>query len=221
MTEPYYSDGTCTIYNGDCLDVLTQLREPFDASFADPPYNVGVKYDGTDDKLSEDDYLAWCSEWFDKLRDVVGGAIAITPGMVSLPMWIADIARTHFLIAWTKANNNSRNYIGPTSGFQCWEPILVYGKSRATVLRDWIDCPISLQGEVGGHPCPKPLRLLSHLIPALVPAGGSIIDPFMGSGTTLVAAKRHGAKAVGIEISEAYCEIAAKRLCQEVLDLGA
>lgn len=145
------------------------------------------------------------------------GAIAITPGMVSVPMWIADIERTHFILAWTKANNMSRNYIGPTSGYQCWEPVLVYGKAKQTVLRDWFDCPISTQAAAAGHPCPKPLKLMRYLVGALCPVGGTMLDPFMGSGSTLRAAKDLGRKAIGIEIEEKYCEIAAKRMAQEVL----
>ena len=129
-------------------------------------------------------------------------------------MWLADIERTHFLLAWTKANNMSRNYIGPTSGYQCWEPILVYGKSVTTVLRDWIDCPISMQSGIEDHPCPKPLRLLDWIIRSFTPAAGSILDPFVGSGTTLVAAKVLGRTGIGIEKSERYCEIVAHRLAQ-------
>lgn len=215
--KPYYEQDGITIYHGDCREVLPSL-DGFDAGFADPPYNVNLKYDEHDDSMSDAEYLAWTREWFSALRSAVDGCIAVTPGMVSVPMWLADIERTHFLVAWTKANNNSRNYIGPTSGYQCWEPVLLYGKSKATMLRDWIDCPINLQREVGGHPCPKPLRLLRHLIEGLVPVGGSIIDPFLGSGTTLVAAKGSGRNGIGIERSEAYCEIAAKRLAQGVLD---
>ena len=218
--RPYYEDDACTIYHGDCRDVLRSLEtDSADLVFADPPYNVGLVYGaGTDDKRKDADYARWCREWFTQARRVAH-AVAITPGMVSVPMWLADIERTHFLIAWTKANNNSRNYMGVTSGYQCWEPVLLYGKSRATVLRDWIDQPISLQPDVSGHPCPKPLKLMTKLLMQLSTDGGTVIDPFLGSGTTLVAAKSLGRKAVGIEIEEAYCEIAAKRLAQEVLAL--
>lgn len=217
--KPYYDEGGITIYHGDCRDVLRSLPDDpqADLVFADPPYNVGVDYgSGTNDKMTPAEYLAWNQEWFRHARSVAA-AVAVTPGMVSVPMWMADIERTHFLIAWTKANNNSRNYMGPTSGYQCWEPILLYGKSRATVLRDWIDQPISLQRTANGHPCPKPLRLLKKLLVSLSTEGGTVIDPFLGSGTTLRAAKDLGRKAIGIEINEAYCELAAKRLGQEVL----
>lgn len=68
-----------------------------------------------------------------------------------------------------------------------------------------------------GHPCPKPLKFKSWLIDKFSDKNSSIIDPFMGSGTTLRAAKNLGRKAIGIEIEEKYCEIAAKRCRQGVL----
>jgi site-specific DNA-methyltransferase (adenine-specific) len=69
------------------------------------------------------------------------------------------------------------------------------------------------------HPCEKPVGLLKWCI-NLMEKPGVVLDPFMGSGTTLVAAKLEGRRAIGIEIEERYCEIAAKRLAQEVFDFG-
>eukprot|EP00919_Chromeraceae_sp_WS-2016_P011436 GHVR01026694.1.p2 GENE.GHVR01026694.1~~GHVR01026694.1.p2 ORF type:complete len:119 (-),score=22.53 GHVR01026694.1:329-685(-) len=94
-----------------------------------------------------------------------------------------------------------------------WEPILVYGCKGFG--RDGVTATISPQPF--DHPCPKPLKLFAWLIRKATGEGDTILDPFMGSGTTLRAAKDLGRKAIGIEIEEKYCEIAAKRLAQEVL----
>ena len=67
------------------------------------------------------------------------------------------------------------------------------------------------------HPCPKPLPLMLQLVSLFTDLGETILDPFAGAGTTLRAAKDLGRKAIGIEIEEKYCEIAAKRMAQEVL----
>jgi DNA modification methylase len=68
-----------------------------------------------------------------------------------------------------------------------------------------------------GHPCPFPKEIASICIESSTPIGGIVLDPFMGSGTTLRAAKDLGRKAIGIEIEEKYCAIAAQRLRQKVL----
>ena len=70
------------------------------------------------------------------------------------------------------------------------------------------------------HPTVKPVELMRYLCRLVTQPGGVVLDPFMGSGSTLVAAKAEGFRAVGIEIEEKYAEIAAKRLAQDVLDFG-
>ena len=70
--------------------------------------------------------------------------------------------------------------------------------------------------DINGHPCPKPIEWMLKVVDLVSVDGDTIIDPFMGSGTTLRAAKDLGRKAIGIEIEEKYCEIAVKRLAQEV-----
>ena len=74
--------------------------------------------------------------------------------------------------------------------------------------------------ERNGHPCPKPVEWMLWLVKWVSLEDETILDPFMGSGTTLVAAKQLGRRAIGIEIEERYCEIAANRLRQEVLEFA-
>jgi site-specific DNA-methyltransferase (adenine-specific) len=93
-----------------------------------------------------------------------------------------------------------------------------WNQASASLMSVW-----RIRQEIGldGHPCPYPLGLPSRCIAATSDPGDLVVDPFMGSGTTLRAAKDLGRKSIGIEIEERYCEIAAKRLAQEVLDFGA
>jgi site-specific DNA-methyltransferase (adenine-specific) len=73
----------------------------------------------------------------------------------------------------------------------------------------------------GDHPTEKPDALLQTLLSVVSPVGGTVLDPFAGSSSTLTAAKATGRKAIGIEADERYCEIAAKRLAQDTLFGGA
>ena len=116
-------------------------------------------------------------------------------------------------MAWFRPGSVQRVKEG--CGFSHWEPVLVYGKHIAPV--DAKQIKAIGQPEADGHPCPKPIELFLWLISPS--EFQTILDPFMGSGTTLRAAKDLGRKAIGIEIEEKYCEIAAKRLAQEVLSL--
>ena len=100
------------------------------------------------------------------------------------------------------------------------QPILYYGKDyRAGKGALPSGKSVTERSEKNGHPCPKPISAWSWLLDKVSQEGETVVDPFMGSGTTLRAAKDLGRKAIGIEINEEYCEIAATRLSQEVLPL--
>jgi DNA modification methylase len=206
---PYYDDGTCVIYHGDCLEVLPTLS--FDVAITDPPYNVGIKY-GADVDDERTDYEGWCRSWFACLRrDSV--VIAFTPGIANLGLWY-KVDPPSWVVAWNKPAAMSRCRFG----FNNWEPVLVWGDPPRPTADAFV-APLIPDASVAHHPCPKPVKWGRELVMRLTRAPDIVVDPFMGSGTVARAAKDCGRRFVGVEAEERYCEIAAKRLAQEVLAL--
>lgn len=203
---PYYEQDGITIYHGDCRDVLPHVTA--DVVITDPPYNVGLDYGQHDDNMSTDEWLIWARNWFTACRKV-SETVCIT-GQKMLPYY-ALIEPWKWLLAWHKPAAMGRSPVG----FCNWEPIAMWGKGGRDGV-DVIRACIIPSDDLSGHPCPKPLGWATGII-SLFPNADCILDPFMGSGTTLVAAKQLGRKAIGIEIEERYCEIAAKRLAQREL----
>lgn len=214
---PYYADDHVTIYHGDAREVLPHVRG--DVVLTDPPYGIGVAYDGyadTPDAL--DDLIRDLFPFMVKAAPVV----ALTPGVANLSRYPAPA----WVLAWVQENSGTGS--GPW-GFNVWQPVLVYGADpylarglgrRPDVVKS-ASSPMELaQRKRWGHPCPKPEDGWRRIALRVSPSEGeTLVDPFMGSGTTLVVAKYTGRKAIGIDTSEAYCEIAARRCAQEVLAL--
>lgn len=209
--RPFYSEKGITIYNGNALEVLPTLP-PVDLVLTDPPYGVDFKYEDsyTDSKSG---YADLVSVAFAEMRRV-SEVTALTTGMRNL--WLYPPA--DWVMCWAKPGSTRQSGLG---GFNCWEPVLVYGKPVKRVYQDFRLLPTAAnlsKDFAGEHPCPKPLKLYKWLIDELSNEGDTVLDPFMGSGTTLRAAKDLGREAIGIEIEEKYCEIAARRLSQGVLE---
>lgn len=210
---PYYEDDACTIYHGDCREILPGL-DPLDAAIVDPPYGVGV------------DYLS-CSDTPEYVEELVATAlplvrdrakvVAVTPGTVNV--W--RYPPTPSVLCWMQTTNDSESRRNPVARLmpeRSWQPILVY-RDRWAILRADSYAAATVR-DTAPHPCPKPMHFVRWLVTRVTEGpGSSVLDPFMGSGTTLRAAKDLGRRAIGIEIEERYCEIAAKRLAQEVLPL--
>jgi hypothetical protein len=208
--KPYYEADGVTLYHGDCREVLPALA-PVDLVLTDPPYNVGFGYLSGDD--ARPDYPAWCAGWFRECRRL-SPAVALTPGVANVGMWCA-IEPPAWILCWHKPAAMGRCPVG----FNNWEPVLLWGKPKGRAGADVITAPIVPDPAVAAHPCPKPLRWAHGLLARLCNAG-TVLDPFAGSGTTLRAAKDAGLCAVGIEVEERYCEIAARRLQQGVFAWG-
>lgn len=219
--KPYFDDGQCVIYHGDCREILSGLA--FDVIVTDPPYGIGwtgapafgvggcsAPIAGDNDTAARD----WVRDSYPDVPTIMFGSDRIVPpaGTVATLVFAKPTVacgRIGVSLPWL------RN----------WEPIFVCGEwpkaipSRSAIIEtaEFAASGYSGYSTRAGHPHAKPLDVLYSLIQAS--PDGVVLDPFMGSGTTLRAAKDLGRKAIGIEIEERYCEIAARRLSQQVLPL--
>jgi len=208
------------VIQGDCLDVMKEIPTGYvDFILADPPYNskkIGPQekvYSQGIMKLPEADYRKFCFEWF-KEAQRLSSVIVLTPGIAN----ISNYPQPYWIICWHKPAAVSFNRMG---GFNAWEPVFIYGKPAKgkRLGQDYIlfNTLNLKKGSESGHPCPKPLGLWKWIVDKFSEKGSVILDPFLGSGTTAVAAKQLGRHYIGIEINPDYCRIAEERLAQEML----
>lgn len=225
----YYQDEAVTIYHGRSQDVIPGLGQ-VDHVVTDAPYSEAVsKGSRTAKNFGPLDPQAFIG--FSITAEALRGLIASIPALrwaiifcdwkhgAALEAEAPEGWRFVREGCWTKPNG-APQFTGdrPAPG---WEAISILhreGKMRwnGGGRRAVWDYPVERQN---GHPTPKPLPLMLELVSLFTDPGETILDPFMGSGTTLRAAKDLGRKAIGIELEEKYCEIAAKRMCQGVLAL--
>jgi DNA modification methylase len=206
--KPYYQDPAVTIYHGDCRQIVPGLGK-FDLLLTDPPYGIG-EHGGACRTRGRPGYAKHANMGWDNARP--------DADVFRLMLGAAPVA-----IIW--GGNYFADMLPPTMGWLYWRKLMggdfsdgeLAWTSRGAALREFTKCP---KGMNKGHPCEKPLELISWCIQQ---AGDvqTILDPFAGSGTTGRAAKDLGRKAVLIEREERYCEIAAKRMQQEVLPIHA
>jgi site-specific DNA-methyltransferase (adenine-specific) len=208
VMQPYYQHAGITIYHGDCLDVLPTLSERI-AIVTDQPYGTGwVKGGGRAGEFNaqheKQTWDVWDMSW-------VGLAPNICSYAVFGPYSRAKDLQAHLpqpnnLVWWHKTNPRPN---GPRREPICISPVY---------LPDGLEF-LAYNGDTPLHPNQKPIDLMLWIM-GFIPDDATILDPFMGSGSTLVAAKQLGRKAIGIELDERYCEIAANRLQQEIMELS-
>ena len=214
MTEPYYSDDHVTIYHGDCREILPSLS--FDAVVTDPPYGVEAEHrpHGVSSGVRVDwdgsvpyGLLAELGEvpviWFGAASKIGEAFASFDPPPDRMLVWAPK-----FTLSMTASAGIAYRY----------HPVYVWRLPKQKpavhdVLTDATPC-----GNWWDHPATKPEPLMRRLV--AMTGDGVVLDPFMGSGTTLRAAKDLGRKAIGIELDERYCEVAALRMGQGVLDFG-
>jgi len=191
---------------GDCMEGLKEIPDKyFDLALTDPPYNLGRKYNYYND--NRPDYKQWCLEWFNGLNRI-SKSIVMSVGVVNLPMWY-EINPPQWLWCWFKANNMGSS--SKITKIGIWEPFLIYN-TKIKISVDGYYLPIVPQKDANFHNCPKPLKLIRRLLLDFGRRNDKIIDPFTGSGTTLIACEREGFQYIGFELDKDYFQAAKQRI---------
>jgi site-specific DNA-methyltransferase (adenine-specific) len=217
--KPYYEDDAVTIYHGDCREILPTLTA--DVLVTDPPYGINLNTDNSRFSGGSKGNMA-------KRGNGIGSANGVRIHGDDAPFdpsFLLSAAAHRVIWGWN-------HFANALPGGTC----LVWIKRNDTAFGSFLsDAEIAWVSKGHGvycyrdlsnnaiareraHPTQKPLGLMRWCL-GFFPVG-AVLDPFMGSGTTLRAAKDLGRKAIGIEIEERYCEIAARRMGQEVMDFG-
>ena len=209
--KPYYSDSNVTIYHGDCRDIMPLIKE-VNLLITDPPYGI--------------DYSDHVPNW--RHRKIIGDK-ELPIDLIKMAMakathasyvfcrWdtLHEMPRPKSVIAWIK-NNWSKGDLKHSHGRK-WEACCFYPHSEHQFLKRIPDVITAKRTGNNLHPTEKPIDAIQPIIESNV--GEIIFDPFMGSGTTLVAARNLGRTAIGVELAERYCEVAAERCRQGILEL--
>lgn len=212
---PYYQDEWVTIYHGDCREVLPLLSS-VDAVITDPPFGIKFKYESHEDSPDGYGEFIWSVVSYSESLCTAGAPVFVWQSMPNVRRFTEWFPRDWRIYAAAKNFVQMR----PIAMQYAFDPVLVWWTegerwAAGTASRDFFIANTAgvISGATleKGHPCPRPLDQLLHIIDQWVKPDGVILDPFMGSGTTLRAAKDLGRKAIGIEIEEKYCEIAVRR----------
>lgn len=243
MREPFHADEQVTLYNADCLDVIDELSVDaefsIDAVVTDPPYASGTRTEASksssgamqragrfsDRPLDLDQMTTTGFVWL--LRAIARGTYPLLGDGRSFlcfidwrqwPNLVGAIEtanlRIQGMVVWDKG------HFGLGNGFRSQHELICHAAKGVPTMVDRGVGNVLRHPRVEPteHPSPKPVALMEQLITAVTEPGDLVLDPFAGSGTTLVAAKATGRRAIGIESDPAYCEVAARRV-QETLAL--
>jgi site-specific DNA-methyltransferase (adenine-specific) len=221
--QPYYEAHGITIYHGDCRDVWGEIPQA-DAFITDPPYGLNIGYGRSALGLryitgdTNTDVNQWLfTEAYKKLK--ASGWIAAFTGYQVFNEVSAMVSGAQFEIKTVVVWDKEMPSLGDGIRNQ-YELIMLArkGKPKETYTGGNV-WRITRNTGRPEHPHQKPIPLMRRLVQHYCPSGGIVVDPFMGSGSTLRAAKDLGIQAIGIEIEERWCEAAARRLSQEVMEL--
>jgi len=218
----YYQDESVTLYHGDCREITAWLEA--DVLVTDPPYGRAWKQGdtGTARGWASDKHGGIANDETTEARDAALADWGSRPAVVFGDLLVTPPSGTRHVLIYDKGND--AGFTGAVGGYRRHvEAVYLLGNhggglgGRSAVPRPSVSAGGNLSRPTG-HPHTTPVGIMENLIYFAPP--GAIADPFAGSGSTLVAAKQLGRKAIGVELEERYCEVIAKRLAQGVLDFG-
>ena len=232
----YYSDDKVTLYHGDCRE-HPEWWTGADVLVTDPPYGIGWRHNPISagqrlGKYFSDLNRPIAGDGDTATRDAALAAWGDRPALVFGSLLLAPPQGTKLVAIYVKPKNAGTRacFAGIRRDVEAIYVLghkMSIGAGRTSIFQtsaDRVSGGKPNERNAGlvqryGHPHTKPLDVMEELISISPP--GIIADPFAGSGSTLVAAKALGRNAVGVELEERYCEIAARRLSQEVFDFGS
>lgn len=225
MIRPYYEDEAVTLYHGDCREILPALiGADVEAIITDPPYNTinrdtaGLRKIHKGRADSEPVDIESLAPVFARLAR---GSVYVWCAQEQLSRWLRAFQREGMTTrtgVWWKTNPS------PMNGEHLWLSAIelcAFARHKGATFNLHCVAPVWRFpiAAPNGHPTPKPIPLMAELVSASTRSADLVLDPFAGSGSVLIAAKNLGRRAIGIEIEERYCELAAERLSQNVLAL--
>lgn len=231
--KPYYESEGITIYHGDALEVLATIEHPVDALVMDPPYASGTRTEASkpasgsmlragrfaDRPIDLDQMTTTGFVWLMRhiglsVRDLMPDGASVM-SFIDWRQW-PNLSgaletcnlRVQAMLVWDKGS------IGMGNGFRTQHELICHAsKGVPTVYRRNVGQVLRYPREAPEHhPSPKPVALMADLIEVVTAPGDLVLDPFMGSGTTLLAARNLGRRAIGIESKAEHCATAAERL---------
>jgi site-specific DNA-methyltransferase (adenine-specific) len=223
MREPdvVLDNGNIRLYCGDCLEILPTLEAgSVDAVVTDPPYGIGFKYETHKDAPEE--YEAMMKAWIAEADRIAasGSPFFVWQAQTQVPNFHKWFPSKYRIVAACK--NFVQIYPGPM--YAAFDPVVAWWKggekpyAKGTACRDWFLGDTTpggrkKRGEAAiGHPCPRPIEHMLHVVDQWCKEDSTILDPFMGSGTTGVACVKTGRKFIGIELDRGYFDISVKRI---------
>lgn len=222
------------IYQGDCRELLPRIIESVDnpVIVTDPPFNIGYKYESFNDNVDEDEYFDYLSDLF----------ILCPAVIIHYPEKLYRLAHEIFLkggsfperiVSWVYNSNTQRQhrdvaFFGVKPDFskvrqpyknqndKRIQKLISSGKTGAK-LYDWwnVNQVKNVNKEKTKHPCQMPVKVMDNIV-GILPEGVTVIDPFMGSGTTAIPCIDRGMSFIGIEIEQSYYEVSVNRLTEYV-----